>query len=90
MFNPLQPWDVVPGNEDKMKESMTDNFSLANHHSENTGNGMPPTNTNIFKQNKEELFDKLEVTYDVPRQNFMSSILKKKKGKQDEVHIQII
>lgn len=53
-FNPLQPWNVVPGNEDKMKEFMTENFSLANHHSENTGNGIPPTSMTLFKQNDHE------------------------------------
>lgn len=42
-LKPLQPWNVAPGNEDRMKTSIVQNFSLANHHSEKIGNGIPPT-----------------------------------------------
>ena len=49
-LNPLHPWKVASENEDTINESMAENFSLANHHSENIGNGIPPTETHIVSQ----------------------------------------
>ncbi len=49
-LKPLHPWNVAPGNEERINESIRENFSLANHHSENIGNGMPPTQTQIVSK----------------------------------------
>ena len=48
-LNPLQPWNVEPGNEDRINVSIVENFSLANHHSENIGNGIPPTGNQSYQ-----------------------------------------
>jgi hypothetical protein len=42
MLKPLYPWHLAPRNEDRINESISENFCLDNHHSENTGNGIPP------------------------------------------------
>jgi hypothetical protein len=42
MLKPLYPWHLAPQNEDRINESISENFCLDNHHSENTGNGIPP------------------------------------------------
>jgi len=42
MLKPLHPWHLAPGNEERINESISENFCLDSHHSENTGNGMPP------------------------------------------------
>lgn len=49
-LNPLHPWNVAPGNEDRINESIAENFSLASHHSENMGNEIPPTQTPTVNQ----------------------------------------
>ena len=46
----MHPWKVASENEDTINESMAENFSLANHHSENIGNGIPPIETHIVSQ----------------------------------------
>lgn len=43
-LNPSQLWYVAPGKEDWMNVSIAANFSLVNHHSENTGSWIPPNN----------------------------------------------
>lgn len=42
ILSPLQLLNVAPGNEDCMKESNAENFSLVSHHSANIGSGIPP------------------------------------------------
>lgn len=42
MLKPLDPWNVAPGNEERKNESINNSFCLANHHSENILNGIPP------------------------------------------------
>ena len=42
MLKPLHPWHLAPRNEARTNESISENFCLDNHHSENTGNGIPP------------------------------------------------
>jgi len=47
MLKPLHPWHLAPRNEERIKESISENFCLDSHHSENTGNGMPPDHNTI-------------------------------------------
>lgn len=42
ILKPLHPWHLAPRNEARINESISENFCLDNHHSENTGNGIPP------------------------------------------------
>lgn len=44
-LNPLHPSNIAPGNDESTNESIAENFSLDNHHSENIGNGIPPENS---------------------------------------------
>jgi hypothetical protein len=44
-LKPLHPWNAAPGKDDRINESIAENFSIANHHSENIGKGIPPTET---------------------------------------------
>lgn len=41
-LNPLHPWNIAPGNEEWINESIIENFSFANHHLEKIRKGIPP------------------------------------------------
>lgn len=43
-------WNIAPGNDDRTNESIAENVSLDNHHSENIGNGIPPAQNPIASQ----------------------------------------
>lgn len=54
MLKPLHPWHLAPGKEDRTNESIAENFSFDSHHSENTGNGMPPRYSQTVTNDEEK------------------------------------
>ena len=48
----MHPWKVAPGNDKRTNESIAENFSLDNHHSENMGKGIPPENSKALNKIK--------------------------------------
>lgn len=65
MLKPLHPWHVAPGKEDRINESIAENFSLDNHHSENTGNGIPPRHSHSYQESRKRAIDSKRIILNV-------------------------